>query len=40
MLETMQKEISQNLKKIDETGKVVTRDVIEVVWKNQVDAVV
>ena len=31
MLETMQKEISENLKKLNETGKVVTKDVQEAV---------
>jgi len=31
MLETMQKEISENLKKIDVTGKAVTQDIVEVV---------
>jgi len=31
MLETMQREISENLKKINETGKAVTQDIEEVV---------
>ena len=31
MLETMQREISENLKKINETGKAVTQDIKEVV---------